>query len=186
MDAIDIPPKSQKKLLELSRRTLESFLRGEPNPGLVDDPYLQTSNYGVFVSLHHKEGELRGCIGTCFPTRTLGETVIEMTEAAASRDRRMVPVSLAELLDLRIDLSILSPLHRVEDPLSLEVGKHGLHISNAERRGVLLPQVATQYQWDIQTFLEHTCIKAGLPAEAWRWSDTEVSSFTALIVEEPK
>lgn len=186
MDAIDIPPESQKKLLELSRQTLENFLRGERNPELVDDPYLQTSEYGVFVSLHHKEGELRGCIGTCFPTRPLSETVIEMTEAAASRDRRMAPVNLAELLDLRIDLSILSPLRRVDDPLALEVGKHGLHVANAEHRGVLLPQVATQYEWDIQTFLEHTCIKAGLPKEAWRWSDTEVSSFTALIIEEPR
>lgn len=184
MEGIHIPLDSQKKLVQLSRQTLERFVRGvEREPNDVNDPYLLTSDYGVFVSLHKRE-ELRGCIGTCFPTRLLYETVIEMTEAAASRDHRVFPISPSELPDIRIDISVLSPLQLVDDPLSLEVGKHGLHVTSGERRGVLLPQVATQYKWDMKTFLSQACLKAGLPKNAWKWPETKISSFTALIIEE--
>jgi AmmeMemoRadiSam system protein A len=186
MEAIYIPPHSQKRLIDLSRQTLESFVRRQQRQvDTIQDPYLLTSDYGVFVSLH-KAQELRGCIGTCFPTRSLYETVIEMTEAAACRDQRVLPVSSNELSDIRINISILSPLRLVDDPLSLEVGKHGLHTVSGEKRGVLLPQVATEYGWDIKTFLCQTCLKAGLPKNAWEWPETKISSFTALIIEEER
>lgn len=184
MEAINIPPDSQRRLMDLSRQTLESFVRGERRkPEKIDDPYLLTSQYGAFVSLH-RGAELRGCIGTCFPTRPLYETIIEMTEAAASRDHRVAPIDPTELPDIRIDISVLSPLQSVEHPLSLAVGEHGLHLARGDRRGVLLPQVATQYGWDIETFLSQACVKAGLPEKAWKWPDTKISSFTALIIEE--
>lgn len=151
----------------------------------IDDPYLTTSEYGAFVTLHREE-DLRGCIGTCFPTRPLCETVMEMTEAAASRDHRVIPITIDELPDIRIDISVLSPLRLADNPLSLEVGRHGLHIASGDKRGVLLPQVAAQYGWDMKAFLAHTCLKAGLPENAWKWPNTRVSSFNALVIEEQR
>jgi len=186
MEAIYIPPASQKSLMELSRRTLESFVRGTQRPAYeVEDPYLCVYQYGAFVSLHKGE-ELRGCIGTCFPTEPLYRTIIEMTEAAASRDYRVPPIGEDELSHIRIDISVLSPLWLARDPLSLEVGKHGLHVAKGEKRGVLLPQVATQYGWNIETFLSQACHKAGLPNNAWQWPETRISAFTALIIEESR
>jgi AmmeMemoRadiSam system protein A len=111
---------------------------------------------------------------------------MEMTEAAASRDHRMEPVSAAELPIIRIAVSILSPLERVEKPLALEVGRHGLHISSGGRRGVLLPQVATERGWDMETFLDQVCRKAGLKNRAWRDPAAVISSFTALVIEEER
>ena len=151
----------------------------------IDDPYLLARDYGAFVSLH-KGQELRGCVGTCFPTQPLYETVIETTEAAASRDYRVPPISESELTDIRIEISVLSPLRFVDDPLSLEVGKHGLHVEYGGKKGILLPQVAIQYGWDIETFLRQACVKAGLAKRAWKWPGAKISSFTALIIEEEK
>jgi AmmeMemoRadiSam system protein A len=186
MGEILIPHDSQKRLIYLARQTLVSFVLGtERLDEDIDDPCLSTTDFGAFVSLH-KGQDLRGCVGTCFPKRTLYETVIEMTEAAASRDHRVLPISEDELPDIHIDISVLSPLGSVTDPLSLIVGKHGLHVARGENRGVLLPQVATQYGWDIKFFLSQACVKAGLAKDAWKWSGTELSSFTALVIEEEK
>ncbi|MDH3446319.1 MAG: AmmeMemoRadiSam system protein A [Deltaproteobacteria bacterium] len=189
MSEITIPTESQRRLLHLSRRTLENFVRGAGRTTeadeVLEDPYLQLTDYGAFVSLHI-DRELRGCIGNCNGDTPLFKTVIEMTEAAASRDHRMEPVSMDELDAIRIDISVLSPLQRVENPQLLEVNKHGLHVASGHRRGVLLPQVATEYGWDIQTFLEQTCRKAGLKKNAWKNPATVVSSFTALVIEERK
>lgn len=186
MEALNLPPDSQRRLIQLSRNTLEDFVRrSSRDTGPVVDPYLRCSQFGAFVGLH-KGDELRGCIGTCFPTRPLYETVIEMTEAAASRDHRVSPIAASELAEIQIDISVLSPLEPVSDPLQLEVGKHGLHVVRGDKRGVLLPQVATQYGWDITTFLDQACIKAGLAKGAWKWPETQVSSFGALIIEEER
>ena len=186
METIHIPPDTQKRLINLSRQTLESFVLGRNSEDeATDDPYLWTIDYGAFVSLH-KGDELRGCIGTCFPTRPLHRTIIEMTEAAASRDHRVSPISINELPEIGIEISVLSPLQVMRDPLSLEIGKHGLHIKNGNNRGVMLPQVASQYGWDRETFLGHTCLKAGLPKNAWKWPKTKIMGFTALIIEEKK
>lgn len=184
MSDIHIPPDSQLRLLGLSRRTLRSCVCGEDAPALkIDDPYLLASDYGAFVSLH-KGKELRGCVGTCYATLPLHRTVADMTVAAASRDYRVAPIREGELHEIRIDISVLSPLESVEDPLSLEIGKHGLMVARGRRRGVFLPQVATQYGWDMETFLAQLCLKAGLAREAWRMADTKISSFTALVIEE--
>jgi AmmeMemoRadiSam system protein A len=172
--------------MELSRYTLQHFVRGgERQTEDIDDPYLQSRHYGAFVSLHKQE-ELRGCIGNCAPNAPLFEIVAEMTEAAASRDPRVEPVSQKELNQIRIDITVLSPLESVHDPLALEIGRHGLYIASGGKRGVLLPQVAIQYGWSIKTFLEQTCLKAGLRKNAWKNSDIEVSGFTVLIIGEQK
>ena len=186
MESVEIPPSSQKRLIALSRQTLESFVRGAANTAeTIDDPCLLQSHYGAFVGLH-RQNELRGCVGTCFPTLSLYETVIDMTEAAASRDRRVTAINLSELPEIRIDISVLSPLEPVTDPLSLQIGKHGLYVTSGARHGVLLPQVATQYGWDMETFLSQTCVKADLPKDEWRRRNTKISSFIALIIEEAR
>lgn len=184
MDEVYLPLPSQRKLLDLARQTLEDFVRRTLRPRAeIDDPHLQMRGFGVFVSLHAK-GELRGCIGIVAGPGTLYENVIAMTKAAACRDRRMKPVRQSELDKINIDISILSPLKAMDDPLSLEIGKYGLHISHGTRHGILLPQVATEYRWNITTFLEQTCLKAGLCKDAWQEHGTAVSSFTALVIEE--
>jgi len=184
MGDVFIPPDSQKRLLQLARQTLEDFVRGaERHIEEISDPHLQGCDYGAFVSLH-KQQTLRGCVGNCAPDARLYEVVIEMTQAAASRDNRMAPISADELDDIRIDITVLSPLVRVDDPLALQVGKHGLHVAQGAKRGVLLPQVAPQHEWDMKTFVEQTCIKAGLRKNAWKDPRTEISTFTGLIIEE--
>jgi len=184
MDDVFLPPDSQRRLLQLARQTLEDFVRGAARHiEETSDPSLQRCDYGAFVSLHNRQ-TLRGCVGNCAPRARLYEVVIEMTEAAASRDSRMAPVSADELDDIRIDITVLSPLERVNDPRGLEVGKHGLHVAQGEKRGVLLPQVAAQHEWDMKTFVEQTCVKAGLRKNAWKDPRTEISSFTGLIIEE--
>ena len=186
MGALYIPFESQQRLIELSRRTLECFVCGwERKSEEIGDPYLLSSEIGAFVTLR-KVDELRGCIGTCFPTHPLYETVIEMTQSAASQDYRFPPVSQSELPDICIDISALSPLEPVQDPLSLKVGEHGLHVECKEKRGVLLPQVAMEYGWDEKTFLRQVCQKADLPEDAWKWPETNLSSFTALVIEEKR
>ena len=184
MSEIAIPAASQRRLINLSRRSLESFVRGRGcSAEGIDDPCLQSNHYGAFVSLH-AYGELRGCMGSCTPDGPLFRTVVEMTEAAASRDHRVEPVSAAELEAIRIEVSVLSSMERAEDPLALQVGKHGLYIESGGRRGVFLPQVATEHGWDMGKFLEETCRKAGLKKSAWQDPATLISCFTALVIEE--
>jgi AmmeMemoRadiSam system protein A len=186
MADVYLPAESQKRLIEIARHTLEAVIRRCPCQHLAsNDPFLENSSYGAFVTLFNRD-ELRGCIGTCIPSRSLRDIVTDMTEAAATRDRRVRPVRADELTHLRIDISVLSPLVPAVDPLALEIGKHGLHVASEWKRGVLLPQVAVEYGWDIRTFLEQTCVKANLPKDAWGWRDTLVSSFTALIIKEEK
>lgn len=186
MGDVYLPPASQKRLIEIARRTLEAVVRGAAPPLIVDrDPYLEQRGHGAFVTLFNRD-ELRGCIGTCAPSKNLRETVIEMTEAASRRDPRMQPVRPGELETVRIDISVLSPLFETPEPLALEVGRHGLHISHRHKRGLLLPQVAQERDWTMLTFLQQTCIKADLPQDAWGWPDTVVSAFTAVIIEEEK
>lgn len=186
MGAIYLPIDSQKKLIELSRMVLAGLVYGtRMQAGHVEDPYLLSSEYGSFVTLH-KGTELRGCIGTCSPTSPLYETVAEMTQAAATQDHRFSPITKDEIHGIHINISVLSPLEWTPDPLSLIVGEHGLHVAKGKKRGVLLPQVATEYGWDIKTLLSQVCLKADLPDDSWRSKDTQVSSFTTLIIEEGK
>jgi uncharacterized protein len=186
MTDVHLPVDSRRRLIDIARQTLEGVVWRRPyrNVG-IDDPYLENVDYGAFVTLFNQD-ELRGCIGTCAPSSCLRDTVIEMTEAAATRDRRVRPVRPAELAQIHIDISVLSPLLRSPEPLALKIGQHGLHVTCGRKRGVLLPQVAVEHGWDIKTFLEQTCLKANLPKDAWGSAETVVSSFTALIIEEEK
>ena len=131
----------------------------------------------------HKQGHLRGCIGHVRGDEPLYLTVCECAIAAALSDPRFAPVTPEEIPLMNIEISVLSEL-RLVSPEQIEVGKHGLFISLQGRQGLLLPQVAVEWQWDRETFLEETCRKAGLPTDAWRCGAT-VEAFTAEIFSEP-
>jgi AmmeMemoRadiSam system protein A len=139
---------------------------------------------GAFVTLRRRDGELRGCIGTFRPRGTLVETVEQMARAAALDDPRFPPVDAAEVPDLQIEISVLSPLREIRGVDEIRVGEHGLEVEKEHHRGVLLPQVATEEGWDAQAFLTHTCRKAGLSEDAWRAPGLRISVFTAEVFGE--
>jgi len=135
---------------------------------------------GAFVTIN-KKGSLRGCIGHIRGTKPLYQTVEEMAAAAAFGDPRFPPVTKKELKDLEIEISVLTPFKQITDVSEIEVGKHGIYMERGFYSGLLLPQVATEYGWDRDTFLEHTCRKAGLPHDAWKDKDTKIYIFSADI-----
>jgi len=133
---------------------------------------------GAFVTLHVR-GELRGCIGSFSGSGSLARTVTEMAVAAATRDPRFPPLSAGELDDLDVRISALGPTRAMRDPAELEVGRDGLVVKRGWHRGTLLPAVAVENGWDAATFLARTCLKAGLPPDAWRETDASVELFAA-------
>jgi AmmeMemoRadiSam system protein A len=134
---------------------------------------------GVFVSIH-LHGDLRGCVGTIAPSTPLYQSVAGCAEAAAFRDSRFKPLQLSELPEADFEISVLSPIEEVTDIRNIEVGTHGLIVSKGNARGLLLPQVAVQQQWDRERFLGETCRKAGLPPTAWKQGAT-IQRFTAEV-----
>jgi AmmeMemoRadiSam system protein A len=170
-------------LLNLARTTIASTVGGPPSAHAGEQADEPTMNAGCFVSLH-RAGHLRGCIGTFDTSAPVADRVREMAVAAATRDPRFQPVSREELPALDIEISVLTPPRRITDPSEITVGTHGVIVSRGYRKGVLLPQVATEYGWDRDTFLEHTCLKAGLPADAWEKSETVIEVFTAEVFGE--
>ena len=137
---------------------------------------------GVFVTLHVR-GRLRGCIGVVEAQETLGESIMRCAAGAALRDPRFSPLQTEELEELHIEISLMSAPAPIR-PEEIEIGRHGLLVISGARRGLLLPQVATEHQLDPQQFLQETCRKAGLPLEAWREGGTEILAFTCEIFSE--
>ena len=135
---------------------------------------------GAFVSLH-KHGQLRGCIGYVYGVKPLAKAINDMAIAAAFKDPRFPPLNENELEDLDIEISVLTPMKQISNINEIEVGKHGLMMIKGPYSGLLLPQVATQYNWDRQSFLSETCHKAGLPTDAWKDDETEIYIFSAEI-----
>lgn len=181
--SFSLSTEEKKFLLRLARTSIQSFLESKVKPQTeYFSPTLKTES-GVFVTLH-KNGELRGCIGYVHGYRPLQNAVAEMAISAAFNDPRFDPLSKDELPLLEIEISVLSPLAKVRDVSEIEIGRDGLLIKQNHREGLLLPQVATEYHWDRQTFLEQTCRKAGLPAQAWQEEHTEIFRFSAIIFNE--
>ena len=142
---------------------------------------------GAFVTLRLVEGDrkaLRGCIGHIEAQDELVETVRTVAYSSAFQDYRFSPLTPEEYPRVCIEISVLSPLEEITDPSIVEPGTHGLYLKSAFRSGLLLPQVATEYGWNRDEFLAHTCRKAGLPPTAWRSADTALFIFTAQIFEE--
>lgn len=136
---------------------------------------------GAFVTLK-RGGRLRGCIGTLECRRALDQEVARVAVSAAREDPRFEPLRAAELDDLEVEVSVLGSLERIDpfDEHAFEIGRHGLVVEQGFRRGLLLPQVATEWGWDRETFLAQTCLKAGLPPDAWRKGAT-VYRFTGEV-----
>ncbi len=174
--------RGKQLLLELARRALDvAAERRDFLETLPQDPELGES-IGAFVTLR-KRGRLRGCIGQIGSGGSLIEVVAHCARSAALEDPRFEPVRAEEVREIEIELSVLSPLEEIA-PERIEVGKHGLIVSLGPRRGVLLPQVATECRWDAGRFLEETCLKAGLERQAWRLPETRIHGFTADVFAE--
>jgi len=174
----------KKILLKIARQTLEAYAREKKKAKFNAENFREAlkAKRGAFVSLH-KRGNLRGCIGIFDAHSPLFQTVSEMAISAGWQDPRFPGLSSEELKEVEIEISVLSPLEPAQ-PEQIEVGKHGIYITKGLNRGVLLPQVAIEYGWDRQTFLEHTCLKAGLAPSAWKESDTTIEIFTAEVFSE--
>ncbi len=180
----DLSEAQQQELLKLARQTLTEYLtthRRLPYQP-ADEAFMRQA--GAFVTLRMGDDhDLRGCIGHIMADMPLSQVVQEMAIAAATSDPRFPPVTVEELNGLSLEISILSPLKPVVDLEEIKIGVHGLLISHHGRKGLLLPQVASEHGWTREEFLENLCLKAGLPRQTWTQQPT-LHSFTALIIEE--
>lgn len=172
----------KRKILQTAREIIKSRFTGE-NPNIPEPTSTLKEKCGAFVTLH-KKGKLRGCIGFVTGIKPLIETIKEVAESSAFSDTRFPPVRIDELSDIKIEISVLSPLKRIQNIDEIQVGTHGIMIQQGFHSGLLLPQVATEYGWDRETFLTHTCYKAGLGGDCWQKSSTEIEIFTAIIFDE--
>jgi uncharacterized protein (TIGR00296 family) len=173
-------------LVKLARQTIDSYVTEKIKPGVPNDvPETLTTKSGVFVTLNSITGKhvtLRGCIGRPYPSQPLVEATIDSAVDSAVHDPRFPPVISKELGTILIELSVLTPPKRIEysNPLELlnlvEVGRDGLIAVRGLWRGLLLPQVPVEWDWNTKQFLEHTCNKAGLPENAWMDPETEFMS----------
>ena len=171
----------RRLLLQLARDAIAAHVRRQPAPALPAGGVFDTIG-GGFVTIHHR-GELRGCIGHVEANQSLGEVIARCAVAACSEDPRFPSIAAGEIADVAIELSLLGLLEPIADPDDITIGVHGLVVENRWRRGLLLPQVATEWHWDAEAFLEHTCRKAGLPPDAWK-SGATVWRFEAEVFSE--
>lgn len=170
----------RRQLLNLARQSIAAALEGHELDLAPPTEHL-AEHRGAFTTLHI-DGELRGCVGYVFPQYSLYRTVAETAAAAAFNDPRFPALKASELPQVDFEISVLTPLQPI-DPEDVEVGKHGLLVTYGGRRGLLLPQVADEHGWDRETFLEQTCMKAGVPKDAWQHG-ARVEAFSAEIFGE--
>lgn len=159
------PADDRRRLIGLAREALAAHVRRGPPPPTPAG--LDIPAFGVFVTVHHR-GELRGCLGTLEAREPVAEMVARLAADVAHRDPRFTPIAAHELADLVVDLSILTPPVPVADPVDILVGRDGLIVEHGSKTGLLLPQVASEHDWDRETFLAQACVKAGLAPDAWR------------------
>lgn len=169
----------KRALLEVGRRAITRQVLGTAEPVAVDVDLPQAS--GVFVTIK-RDGALRGCLGTLQCSRGLAAEVSQCAADAASEDPRFPPVGADELPELTVEISVLGPLEEIDPQAvnAIAIGRHGLVAEQGPRRGLLLPQVATEWQWTAEQFLRQTCLKAGLPADAWKHG-ARISRFDADV-----
>ena len=185
-------------LVGLARKAVEEYLK---NRTIIkppkDTPEVLKRNMGVFVTIEtlRKVGEkvkkeLRGCIGFPLPIKPLVNATIEAAIAAATEDPRFPPMTYDEVGNVVFEVSILTPPEeiKVEKPREyldkIVIGRDGLIVERGLYKGLLLPQVPVEYKWDVMTFLGETCMKAGLPPDAWTFKDTKIYKFQAIVYAE--
>jgi len=173
--------------VKLARKAIEVYLTERR---VIKDRYTGVfeRKMGVFTTLL-KKGTLRGCIGFPYPIKRLDEAIIESAIAAATEDPRFPAVSLDEMNEICVEVTILSPPEKLEIskkdlPKAIEIGVHGLIVKRGAHSGLLLPQVAVEYNFDPEEFLSQTCMKAGLPPDCWLLKDTEIYRFQGQIFKE--
>jgi uncharacterized protein len=179
-DTAEYSPEERRLLLNLAHRSIQTALAEQRIDTTPPSAHLAEPR-GAFTTLHLHE-QLRGCIGYVLPMGSLYQTIAETARAAAFDDPRFPPVTENEAPFLKIEISVLS-LMRPLRPEDVVVGKHGLLITMGPRRGLLLPQVPIEWGWDRETYLDQTCIKAGLPPDAWK-RGADLQGFTAEVFRE--
>jgi AmmeMemoRadiSam system protein A len=185
LETIDTPQLShaeKEKLLRMARETLAEYLKAGTIPAFLPGEPGLLQEVAAFVTLRRRDGELRGCIGRVEVSQPLYRTVQECVISAAVNDFRFPPVTAAELDDILVEISALSPFRPIHSPEEVQVGRHGLLIRKDARVGLLLPQVASDRNWSREEFLQAICLKAGLPSNAWR--DADLYVFSAEVFEE--
>jgi AmmeMemoRadiSam system protein A len=185
MEEIDFSKQEKAKLFGIARQSIESALQFKKQPDFsVAEPNL-IKKRGVFVTLQN-QGRLRGCIGHFEADYPLYEIVSQMAVAAATQDYRFRydPVTVTEMNDIDIKISVLSAMKKVDSIDEIEVGKHGIWIRQGNRGGTYLPEVATEMGWNRTEFLEHCCVeKAGLPRDAWKHVAEVYIYFSQILSE---
>lgn len=179
----ELNKEEQDELLRIAREAISAHLKGTQPPELSIESSRLKENRGAFVTLHDKNNCLRGCIGMFLADKPIYKTVREMAVQAAFHDPRFFPLEEAELKEVHIEISVLSPLKEIKDVDEIEVGKHGIYLTKGMHCGTLLPQVAVEWCWDRNTFLEQTCIKAGLPPDGWK-KDARILTYSAQVFSE--
>jgi len=177
-----LDPEEQRFLLALARNTIEGFLKTGKRPRTKTSPQKLAEKRGAFVTLK-VDDQLRGCIGYPLPYKPLVETIVEMALAAATQDYRFLPIKLEELGRLKIEISVLTLPRPIQDARKVEVGRHGIIVSKGIAKGLLLPQVPTEYGWDRETYLRHGCLKAGLDEDEWQ-KGAKIEVFEAQVFSE--
>ncbi len=179
----ELSAEARQALLQLARRSIEAAVQREPLPSLPGGPPVLSEPRGAFVTIKRQQ-RLRGCIGYTQPIGPLAEVVQKVAVAAALDDPRFRPVVPSELSELDLEISVLSMPELLSDPSQIAVGRHGLIIQKGSMSGLLLPQVATEYGWDRETFLAEVSRKAGLAPTAWKERDAKLYTFTAEVFHE--
>ena len=175
---MELTKNEKDSLLDMAKKTIAAKVNGKDLQKFTVDSATLKEKRGAFVTLK-KRGHLRGCIGYIKAVKPLWETVQEMALAAAFHDPRFPSLKPEELKELTFEISVLSPLERIRNINEIQVGKHGLYIVRGHNSGLLLPQVASEYGWDRETFLKETCCKAGLQPQVWQDKETEIYIFSA-------
>ncbi|UCC40442.1 MAG: AmmeMemoRadiSam system protein A [Candidatus Aminicenantes bacterium] len=169
-------------LLGLARRTIQHYLeKGEHLKTETKDQVLLEKR-GAFVTLK-KNDELRGCIGYPLPYKPLYETIIDVAVSSATQDFRFESLSLEELPEMKIEISVLTLPKPIKDVKEIELGKHGIIISKGASKGLLLPQVPVEWNWDLETYIGHGCLKAGLDEDEWK-KGAKIEIFSAQVFSE--
>jgi len=176
---LSLSSEEKEQLKHLARDAIECALFGKEQCRIELSDKLK-EKAGAFVTLKLK-GELRGCIGYTRAVMPLSDVIEKMAIQSAFHDPRFCGLQKDEWNDIDIEISVISPMRVIDDIKEIEVGVHGLYIEKGGHSGLLLPQVATEYEWDRETFLEYTCNKAGLPRDAWKSGDIKIYVFSAEV-----
>lgn len=178
-----LTPEEKRELLKIARDAISCLLRGKefPRPTPKQGGLSQPSGAFVTIRIGH---DLRGCIGYIESAEPLANVVAEVAVKAACEDPRFPPLTPAEYDRISLEVSVLTPLRAISDISDIRVGEHGLLLELGYRRGLLLPQVATEYGWNREEFLNSVSRKAGLPRNAWRDPNATIYIFGAEVVEE--